>query len=97
MTVVDESTATRPSMNGTWFLALVGRAMSKLGKRDSPGTSVKEGEIDEEDESSSDVGGSGTVTPSDGSGTGGSKAGRAGKAAATTMAGGRRRKNVKRR
>ena len=93
---MDETTATRPSMKETWFLALVGKGMSKLGKRDSPGASGEEGEIDENDESSSDMGGSGSVTPSEGSGAGG-KAGRAGKAAATTMAGGRRRKNVRKR
>lgn len=94
MTVVDESTASRPSMKGTWFLALVGNMVSKLGKRDSAGTSAAEAEIDETDDSMSDMGGSGTVTPSEGSGAGGSKAG---KAAATTMAGGRRRKNLKKR
>ncbi|KAK7695869.1 hypothetical protein QCA50_000507 [Cerrena zonata] len=93
MTVVDESTATRPSMKGTWFLALVGNIVSKLGKRDSTGTSAEEAEIDENEDSSSDMGGSGTVTPSDGSGAGK----KAVKAAATTMAGGRRRKNVKKR
>ncbi|CAL1700734.1 unnamed protein product [Somion occarium] len=91
---VNESSAVRPSLRKTWFLALVSDLISKVVRRDSPGTNATDG-IDEDDEGSvaSDVPGSGAVTPSEGSSAGVKPASRK----ATAMAGGRRRKNVRKR
>ncbi|KAI0081750.1 DnaJ-domain-containing protein [Panus rudis PR-1116 ss-1] len=93
---VDESTATPPSWKRTWFLALVSDLVAKAAKRgSSEGSDREDGEIDESEEgsvASSDVPGSGTVTPSEKAGAT-LKTGRM----ATSMAGGRRRKVVRKR
>ncbi|KAI0375616.1 DnaJ-domain-containing protein [Pilatotrama ljubarskyi] len=96
---VDSDTAVAPSIKRTWFLSLVTGLLSEVAKRDGAkiedASAVPEGAGDDSDDGSgttSDAPGSGTVTPRDGSTSGGSKNGRA----ATTMAGGRRRKVVRR-
>ena len=90
-------TAVAPSIKRTWFLSLVTGVLGKVTRRD--GSAIEEeastGGEDEGDSGSvagSDAAGSGTVTPREGR-AGGARNGRA---AATTMAGGRRRKAVRR-
>ena len=90
---VSSETAVAPSIKRTWFLALVTGSLGKVTRRD--GSTIDEasaeaaGEEEEEGSvGSSDVPGSGTVRPKEG-------VERNGRVAATTMAGGRRRKAVK--
>ncbi|KAI1795210.1 DnaJ-domain-containing protein [Ganoderma leucocontextum] len=94
---VNSDTAARPSIKGTWFLSLVTGLLGKVAGRDGAIGSGQEGAAgeDESDDGSgisSDVPGSGTATPKEGNNAGGSRNGRI---AATTMAGGRRRKVAK--
>ncbi|KAI0677599.1 DnaJ-domain-containing protein [Trametes maxima] len=95
---VDDETAVAPSIKRTWFLALVTGLVQKVARRDgatiedtSTGPSGGGEESDSGSGTASDVTGSGAATPTGSSASGGSK-GRA----ATTMAGGRRRKAVRR-
>jgi len=99
---VDNSTVIPPSMKGTWFLALVTKLGSKILKRGKSGSSGTDGSVEEDgsledtDDGSatnSDAPGSGTVTPKEGAASAPLKASRA----AATMAGGRRRKQVRKR
>lgn len=97
MLPVNSDTAVAPSIKQTWFLALVTRALGKLGGRD--GWTIERGEngADEGSDSgsvdASDAPGSGTAR--EGNGTDGATAGaKNARAVATTMAGGRRRKAV---
>ena len=97
---VDSDTAVAPSIKRTWFLSLVTGLLRKVARRD--GATIEGGlghdaaseeESDDVSGASSEVPRSGTTTPREGNGAGGTKNGRA---AATSMAGGRRRKAVKR-
>ena len=87
---VSSETAVAPSIKRTWFLALVTGLLGKVTRRD--GSAIEStgpgGEEEEESAADSDAPGSGSVTPKEG----GAKNGRA---VATTMAGGRRRKAVR--
>ena len=90
---VSSETAVAPSIKRTWFLSLVTSMLGKVARRDGgaiDGGSAEEGESTEDGVSTagSDVPGSGSVTPKEGG------AGR-GRVAAATMAGGRRRKAVR--
>ena len=95
---MDSETAVAPSIKRTWFLSLVTGLLGKVAGRDGAiegaGQEGAAGEDDSDDASgvSSDAPGSGTATPKEGSDSGRSRNGRI---AATTMAGGRRRKAVK--
>lgn len=88
---MDSSTAVAPSISGTWFLTLISKLYAKIIKRKSSDSVNADGEdIDEADDASgtaSDAPGSGTTTPKE------AKGGRM----ATSMAGGRRRKAVRKR
>ena len=93
---MDESTATPPSVRRTGFVSLVMGLWDKyvpVGKSGAGEGWVGTEEDDGIDETESGTEGSGTVTPKEGVSGGGSKPGRA---AATTMAGGRRRKAPRR-
>ena len=98
MLPVDSETAVAPSIKRTWFLSLVTGLLGKVAGRDGAiegaGQEGAAGEDESDDASgvSSDAPGSGTATPKEGSDSGRSRNGRI---AATTMAGGRRRKAVK--
>ena len=95
---MDSETAVAPSIKRTWFLSLVTGLLGKMAGRDGRIASagqdgaVAEDESDDASGVSSDAPGSGTATPKEGSDSGRSRNGRI---AATTMAGGRRRKAVK--
>ncbi|KAH9943460.1 DnaJ-domain-containing protein [Epithele typhae] len=89
MLPVDYDSAVAPSMGGTWFLALVAGLVQKAARRDGSATEETRPETETEETEGSDVPGSGSVTPKE------EGAGRTGRAQATTMAGGRRRKNVR--
>lgn len=95
---MDSETAVAPSIKRTWFLSLVtgllGKVAGRNGAIESAGQEGAAGEDESDDASgvSSDAPGSGTATPKEGSDSGRSRNGRI---AATTMAGGRRRKAVK--
>ncbi|KAI0750703.1 DnaJ-domain-containing protein [Daedaleopsis nitida] len=97
MIPLDRDTAVAPSFKRTWFLSLVTGLLGKVTGRDGstiePTTSSETDGGEESDEASGlgSDGGSGTVTPREESGPGKAKMGRA---AATTIAGGRRRKGV---
>ena len=99
---VNSDTATPPSLRRTWFVVLLISLYRKVTKKGAsasgPGGAQTDGveAYDSEDGSAtgSDAPGSGTVTPKNGSATGSLKGGRA---AAATMAGGRRRKAVRKR
>ncbi|TBU45074.1 DnaJ-domain-containing protein [Dichomitus squalens] len=97
---VDNETAVAPSIKRTWFLSLVTGLLRKVARRDG-GTiesslgqdaTADEGESDDGSGVSSEVPRSGTTTPQEGNGANGSKNGRI---SATSMAGGRRRKVVR--
>ncbi|KAI0661004.1 DnaJ-domain-containing protein [Cubamyces menziesii] len=99
---VNSDTAVPPSIKRTWFLSLVTRLVGKAVRRD--GTKIEgasaepEGEGEDSDGGSgtgSDVPSSGAVTPKEGSTSGGGSV-KGGQRAATTMAGGKRRKAVRR-
>ncbi|KAI0832395.1 DnaJ-domain-containing protein [Trametes gibbosa] len=92
---VNSDTAVAPSIKKTWFLGLVTSLVQKVARRDGEtiddASAELEGKGEESDSGSgtgSDAPGSGTVSPKEGSGA---KSGRA----ATMMAGGRRRKVVR--
>lgn len=100
---VDSETAVAPSIKRTWFLSLVTGLLGKVAGRDGAIESAgqegagQEGAVggDESDDGSgvsSDIPGSGTATPQEGND---SVRARNGRVAVTTMAGGRRRKAVK--
>ena len=99
---VNSDTATPPSWRRTWFIALLISLYRKVAKKGASAADVGGAQTDgveaydSEDGSAtgSDAPGSGTVTPKNGSATGSLKGGRA---AAATMAGGRRRKAVRKR
>jgi DnaJ homolog subfamily C member 1 len=94
---VDSSTAIPPSVRRTWPVVLASTLFTKLSGRTISGESkdaVDQEEIGEDEDGSgtaSDAPGSGTVTPT-------KRRARAtnGSAVATSMAGGRRRKAVRR-
>ncbi|KAI0686431.1 DnaJ-domain-containing protein [Cytidiella melzeri] len=91
---VDNSTAIPPSVRRTWFVSLVTSCWEKhIPSRKSTGAGSAKGDQEDNGESQSGTEGpgSGTVTPKEGAN--GSKSG--GRAAATSMAGGRRRKAVR--
>lgn len=93
---VDDSTAIPPSLRRTWFISLVLSLWNKyVPSRKLAGETIAEVDQDDIDESQSgtEEPGSGTVTPKEGANGLGSKA--PGRAAATSMAGGRRRKAVR--
>ncbi|KAI0347267.1 DnaJ-domain-containing protein [Trametopsis cervina] len=89
---VDESTAIPPSIRRTWFVSLVTGLYVKFAAKKSADEASPEVDEDDIDESASGTEGpgSGTVTPKDGTGVKPT-----GRAAATSMAGGRRRKVVR--
>lgn len=99
MILLDRGTAVAPTIRGTWFLSLVTSLVEKVaGRNGSTAESTTRSETDGGDESEdgstglgSEGGGSGTVTPRE---EGGPTKGKMGRASATTMAGGRRRKGV---
>lgn len=93
---VDSSTAVAPSIKRTWFLAMLSQTYDKItyqlyaqGQANTGATD----DIDDDDASgtASDAPASGTVTPKENGAGAGAAKGRA----ATTMAGGRRRKVVR--
>ncbi|KAI0770860.1 DnaJ-domain-containing protein [Irpex lacteus] len=86
--VVDDSTAIPPSVRRTWFVSLVTGLWDKYVPSRKAASDDGSAVTDEDgiDESQSGTEGSGTVTPKEGVN------GKPGRAAATTMAGGRRRK-----
>ncbi|KAI9001034.1 DnaJ-domain-containing protein [Trametes punicea] len=97
---VDSETAVPPSIKKTWFVSLVTSLAGKVVRRDKArgkGASAEPEGTENADSdggsgTASDAPGSGAVTPKEGSTSGGTKNGRL----ATTMAGGRRRKVVRR-
>lgn len=91
---VNRSTAVPPSMSRTWPITLVKFLYGKIrGGSSSEGSKEDGAVVDEsEDGTLSDVAGSGTVTPKEDDAPG-MKAGRV----AATIAGGRRRKAVRKR
>ncbi|KAI0796690.1 DnaJ-domain-containing protein [Abortiporus biennis] len=96
---LNSSTAVPPSISRTWFLALVVNLYTKVVKRgSSSGTEnlVDDESLEDTDDGSvtnSDAPGSGTSTPKEGNGGTALKASRS----AATMAGGKRRKAVRKR
>ena len=101
---MNASTATMPSIKRTWFLALVGLVYTKVVKRSglqsessdsAEETKDLDGSEDGYSTSTHDAPGSGSVTPKD-NGAPPAKEGKASRAAAT-IAGGRRRKGLRKR
>ncbi|OBZ70395.1 putative J domain-containing protein C2E1P5.03 [Grifola frondosa] len=97
MITVDSNTAVAPSLKTTWFPSLVIHILGRVTKRgtptdDGPTDNGDAGETEDGSATTSDVPGSGAVTPKEGTAPA-LKNGRI----ATTMAGGRRRKAVKKR
>lgn len=91
---VDRRTAVAPSVTRTWFIALLVSGYTKVVKRDGTGAEGDGAEDAEEGEEGEQSGtdsapGSGTATPKEGRGKR--------VVAATTMAGGKRRKAVRKR
>ena len=84
---VDRSTAVAPSIKRTWFLSLVTGLVGKVTRRDGSAIENASSADGEDSDDGSDAPGSGASTPRRG-------ATRNGRAAATTMAGGKRRKAV---
>ncbi|KAI0732954.1 DnaJ-domain-containing protein [Fomitopsis betulina] len=96
---VNADTAIPPSLRRTWFVALLISLYTKVAKKgasapDVGGTQADGAESEDSSATGSDAPGSGTVAPKNGSATGSLKGGRV---ASATMAGGRRRKAVKKR
>lgn len=96
LTLLDESTAVPPSVKRTWFLGLIGNLVSKVTKRESSDSVDKDLEDEDRDESQTEDGTAGSTSDAPGSGTVTPKDGKGGRGAAT-MAGGRRRKAVRKR
>jgi len=93
---VDDSTATPPSWRRTWFVSLAASQWAKLFPSSTTVPTDHEEEATEDDASQSgtDNPGSGAVTPNGSSTSSGNGKAR-GAPAATSMAGGRRRKTVR--
>ncbi|KAI0092693.1 DnaJ-domain-containing protein [Irpex rosettiformis] len=93
--IVDDSTAIPPAIRRTWFVLLVTNLWDKyVPQRKSTEEGTAGTDEDDIDESQSGTEGSGTVTPKEGVNGVASRPG-SGRGAATTMAGGRRRKAVR--
>ncbi|TCD69660.1 hypothetical protein EIP91_006677 [Steccherinum ochraceum] len=94
---VNSSTALEPSVVRTWFLALMGRLYTKVVKRDDTGTSAED-QTSTEDFEGEDGEGSGTDSaPGSSNGTHTPRESKKGPRVATSMAGGKRRKTVRKR
>lgn len=101
---MDDSTAVAPSIKGTWFLALAALAYEKIANRRSEQEGAAEGDAIDDDEGTEDASGSASEAPASGTSTPKETASvngasgvnaKGGRVQATTMAGGRRRKTVR--
>ncbi|KZT12474.1 DnaJ-domain-containing protein [Laetiporus sulphureus 93-53] len=98
---VDSNTAIPPSLKRTWFISLMIRLYERMtaGKNAASGDNTKattDADLEDSDDASasaSDIPGSGAATPKEGTVSGAKK----GRAAAAELAGGRRRKAVRKR
>ena len=95
--------AAAPAIKRTWFLALLLLAYRKItGEKSEHGSAaaadgedIDVNDADDASGTSSDAPGSGTATPKEGAGANGSNGALKGGRVATSMAGGRRRKTVR--
>ena len=93
-----------PSIKGTWFLALAALAYEKIANRRSEQEGAAESDAIDDDEGTEDASGSASEAPASGTSTPKETASvngasgvnaKGGRVQATTMAGGRRRKTVR--